>query len=94
VLCVAAEKRFQEIQTIQVRRLLFFRHLRPTQLIQDLVRQFTLAPARRGHLVLAGAAAALSIGYADLIRGGITVGPVLIVIGYAVLVPAAILTWR
>jgi hypothetical protein len=44
--------------------------------------------------VLAAAAAALSLGYADLIRGGITVGPVLVVIGYAVLVPAAILTWR
>jgi hypothetical protein len=60
----------------------------------SLVRLNTLAPARRGHFVLAVAAAALSIGYADLIRGGITVGPVLIVIGYAVLVPAAILTWR
>ena len=58
------------------------------------MRQHTLAPARRGHIVLAIAAAALSIGYADLIRGGITVGPVLIVIGYAVLVPAVILTWR
>ncbi len=58
------------------------------------MRQLTLAPARRGHLVLALAAAALSIGYVDLIRGGITVGPVLIVIGYAVLVPAVILTWR
>jgi len=44
--------------------------------------------------MLTVAAAALSIGYADLIRGGITVGPVLVVIGYAVLVPAAILTWR
>lgn len=60
----------------------------------SLVRQLTLAPARRGHLVLAIAAAALSIGYADLIRGGITVGPVLIVVGYAVLVPAAILMWK
>ncbi|MEO8335726.1 MAG: hypothetical protein ABI664_12185 [bacterium] len=58
------------------------------------MRKISLAPARRGHLVLAVAAAALSIGYADLIRGGITVGPLLIVIGYAVLVPAAILTWR
>ena len=44
--------------------------------------------------MLTVAAAALSIGYADLIRGGITVGPVLVVIGYAALVPAAILTWR
>ena len=60
----------------------------------SLVRQLALAPARRGHIVFAVAAAALSIGYADLIRGGITVGPVLVVIGYAVLVPAAMLTWR
>ena len=58
------------------------------------MRHNILAPARRGHLMLAVAAAALFIGYADLIRGGITVGPVLVVIGYAVLVPAAILTWR
>ena len=58
------------------------------------MRPNILAPARRGHLVLAIAAAALSIGYADLIRGGITVGPVIVVIGYAVLVPAAILLWR
>jgi hypothetical protein len=42
----------------------------------------------------AAAAAALLIGYADLIRGGMTVAPLLLVVGYIVLVPAAILTWR
>ena len=58
------------------------------------MRTDTVAPARRAHFVRAIAAAALLIGYMDLIRGGITVAPVLIVIGYAVLVPAVILTWR
>jgi hypothetical protein len=42
----------------------------------------------------AAAAAALLIGYIDLARGGITAAPLLIVFGYAVLVPAVILTWR
>ena len=58
------------------------------------MRQFLLVPARRAHVVRAVAVAALAFGYADLIRGGITIGPVLVVIGYAVLVPAVILTWR
>ena len=53
-----------------------------------------LAPVRRAHVLRAAAAAALAIGYIDLARGGITVAPLLIVFGYAVLVPAAILTWR
>jgi hypothetical protein len=57
------------------------------------VRTFTLVPARHAQILRGVAAAALAAGYADLIRGGITVGPVLIVIGYAVLVPAVILTW-
>ena len=42
----------------------------------------------------AAAAAALLIGYADLVRGGMTVAPLLLVIGYMILVPAVILTWR
>lgn len=33
----------------------------------------------------------LVIGYADLWRGGITLGPVCLVVGYCVLVPVAIL---
>jgi hypothetical protein len=36
-------------------------------------------------------AAALVVGYADLWRGGITVAPILLVIGYCVLIPIAIL---
>ena len=37
------------------------------------------------------AAAALVLGYADLARGGTTFAPVLLVLGYCVLVPIAIL---
>jgi hypothetical protein len=37
------------------------------------------------------AAAALGIGYADLARGGTTLAPILLVLGYCVLVPIAIL---
>lgn len=34
---------------------------------------------------------ALGLGYADLARGGETIAPVLLVVGYVVLVPLAIL---
>jgi hypothetical protein len=37
------------------------------------------------------AAASLLIGYADLARGGESIAPVLLVLGYCVLVPVAIL---
>lgn len=33
----------------------------------------------------------IALGYADLARGGMTIAPVLLVIGYCVLVPLAIL---
>ncbi len=33
----------------------------------------------------------LLLGYADLVRGGITLAPILLVLGYCVLVPLAIL---
>lgn len=36
-------------------------------------------------------AAALVLGYADLWRGGITIAPILLVLGYCVLIPVAIL---
>jgi hypothetical protein len=35
--------------------------------------------------------AALVIGYADLWRGGMTVAPILLVLGYCVLIPIAIM---
>ena len=45
-------------------------------------------------MLRAAAAAALLIGYTDLVRGGITAAPLLLVLAYAVLVPAVILSWR
>lgn len=36
-------------------------------------------------------AAALLLGYADLWRGGETIAPILLVVGYCVLIPLAIL---
>lgn len=38
------------------------------------------------------AAAVLALGYADLVRGGDTLAPILLVLGYGVLVPVAIVT--
>jgi len=38
------------------------------------------------------AAAVLAAGYADLARGGATIAPILLVLGYAVLVPIAIMS--
>lgn len=38
------------------------------------------------------AAIVLAAGYADLVRGGTTLAPILLVAGYAVLVPLAILS--
>lgn len=34
----------------------------------------------------------LALGYADLARGGVTLAPILLVLGYCVLVPLAILS--
>ena len=52
----------------------------------------TVASARRaGWLWWGLAALALVLGYADLIRGGITLAPILLVVGYCVLIPVAIL---
>jgi hypothetical protein len=48
--------------------------------------------SRRNAAIWWGAALlALGIGYADLARGGITLAPVMLVLGYCVLVPLAIL---
>jgi len=51
------------------------------------------APTRRRTALLWWALAALSLlaGYADLVRGGETIAPILLVLGYCVLVPLAIL---
>ena len=37
------------------------------------------------------AAATLLLGYLDLIRGGVTIAPILLVLAYCVLIPLAIL---
>jgi hypothetical protein len=37
------------------------------------------------------ASASLVLGYVDLVRGGETIAPILLVVGYCVLVPIAIL---
>ena len=55
---------------------------------------FSLVPKRHAQILRVAAAIALLLGYTDLARGGITAAPVLLVIGYVVLVPAAMLTWR
>jgi hypothetical protein len=47
--------------------------------------------SRRPFLWWGLAAAALILGYADLARGGTTFAPILLVLGYCVLVPVAIL---
>lgn len=49
--------------------------------------------ANRGRGIMWWAAALLTIaaGYADLARGGETIAPILLAIGYLVLVPTAIL---
>ena len=57
------------------------------------MRRSILAPAGRARLLRAAAAAALSLGYLDLVRGGITVAPLLLVLGYVLLVPLVILSW-
>jgi hypothetical protein len=58
-----------------------------------LVRRFTLVPARSALFLRITAAAALTFGYIDLARGGITFGPALLLIGYLLLVPAMVITW-
>ena len=46
----------------------------------------------RGSWIWWGAAIlALLLGYVDLVRGGITLAPILLVLGYCVLIPVAIL---
>jgi len=48
-------------------------------------------PRSRPWLYWGLAAAALLLGFADLARGGETIAPILLVIGYCVLIPLAIL---
>ena len=50
------------------------------------------ARPRRAHLLWWGAGLVLLAGYLDLAAGGLTSAPVLLVVGYVVLVPLALLT--
>ena len=50
-----------------------------------------LPPARHRRVLCSLAALMVLAGWADLARGGIAAGPLLLVIGYLVLVPLAIL---
>jgi hypothetical protein len=52
-------------------------------------RRVLVRPSRR--LLGALAAGTLAVGYGDLVRGGISLGPVLLVIAYCALIPATIL---
>jgi hypothetical protein len=45
----------------------------------------------RSYVWWAAAAVCLAAGYADLVRGGTSLAPILLVIGYCVLIPLAIL---
>ena len=52
----------------------------------------TPASSRRTRILWWSAAlGSLLLGYIDLVRGGETIAPILLVLGYLVLVPAAIL---
>jgi hypothetical protein len=56
------------------------------------VPHLRLTPERRAHVLRAAAAVSLIAGYADLARGGLVVAPLLLVAGYLVLVPLALLS--
>lgn len=52
----------------------------------------TGTPSRSRSMVLwIAAAVVLVAGYADLVRGGETLAPILLIIGYCILIPLAIL---
>jgi hypothetical protein len=48
-------------------------------------------PRSRALLYWGAAALSLVVGYVDLARGGETLAPVLLVVGYVILIPLAIL---
>ena len=50
-----------------------------------------MTPATRRLLWWGVAALSLAGGYADLVRGGETIAPILLVLGYCILVPVAII---
>lgn len=57
----------------------------------DSTKDPSTRPRSRALLWWALAAVTLILGYLDLIRGGQTIAPILLILGYCVLVPIAIL---
>ena len=55
------------------------------------MRTILHAPTRRARALRAVTLVALSVGYLDLVRGGLTNAALLLVIGYLVLVPVVLL---
>jgi hypothetical protein len=50
-----------------------------------------VSPGHRARALRLVAAFALAAGYVDLVRGGLTAAPILLVLGYVVLVPLVLL---
>ena len=48
-----------------------------------------LVASRRAPMLRAAAAILITIGYVDLVRGGVVLAPLALVVGYLVLVPLA-----
>ncbi|MDB4881004.1 MAG: hypothetical protein JWL60_2450 [Gemmatimonadetes bacterium] len=63
---------------------------RPPYIYPDMAQPDTTSPATRPWLWWAIALGTILLGYADLARGGMTIAPILLVAGYCVLVPVAI----
>ena len=55
------------------------------------VAETAVVPVRRLPIWWIVAAVVLVLGYVDLARGGVTIGPILLVLGYCVCIPVAIL---
>lgn len=61
--------------------------------LPEMSRAWWRKPSRARTLAMWGIAlGAIVLGFADLYRGGVTVAPVLLILGYCVFVPAAILS--
>jgi hypothetical protein len=56
------------------------------------VQKLTLAPTWRVPALRVATALALLLGYVDLVRGGVTIAPLLLVTSYLLLVPLALLS--
>ena len=64
----------------------------PLDWLDYVIMAQTLTPVRsRSGLLWTAAALTLLAGYADLARGGETLAPILLIVGYCVLIPLAIL---